>query len=188
MRYDTLWSKFFWGLAVSLMWKHCKFLDSCWSSMTSLHMVGVKICLCFDSQAFPQIYKKHMFWQPREAVGRGETCTSLRWESIDGEFTTMKPSSFSQRINQPNFATARNPSKSCFWREPPVLASSRFFQFQRTLGSMDPCFISLFRNSWSNSRTVIHTPENSKVGTNMKNYECICFMSACSLQWIPEQA
>ncbi len=123
-----LWSKFFWGLAVSLMWKQCKFLHPCWSSMTSLHMVGVKICLCFDSQAFPQKYKRHMFWQPCEAVGRGETCTSLWWESIDGEFATMKPSSFSQRI--PNFATARNPSKSCFWREPPILASSRFFNFK----------------------------------------------------------
>jgi hypothetical protein len=27
----------------------------------SMHMVGVKICLCFDSQAFPQKHKKHMF-------------------------------------------------------------------------------------------------------------------------------
>jgi hypothetical protein len=197
MRYDTLWSKFFWGLAVSLMWKHCKFLDSCWSSMTSLHMVGVKICLCFDSQAFPQIYKKHMFWQPREAVGRGETCTSLWWESIDGEFATMKPSSFSQRINQPNFATARNPSKSYFWREPPVLASSSFFNFKEP---WVPWILAFFPFSGTHGPTpeqlftllkipvLVFSKKKSKVGTNMKNYECICFMSACSLQWIPEQA
>jgi hypothetical protein len=35
---------------------------------------------------------------------------------------------------------------------------------------------------------LVFSKKKSKVGTNMKNYECICFMSACSLQWIPEQA
>ncbi len=149
------------------MWKQCKFLNPCWSSMTSLHMVGVKICLCFDSQAFPQKYKKHMFWQPCEAVGRGETCTSLWWESIDGEFATMKPPASPkglinltlqlQGIHQ-NLAFEENLQS---WLH-------LVFHFKEP---WDVWILASFSFSGSNYRTVIQTPEIPVLVFSQKTFQ-----------------